>query len=147
MLDEKKTGLPLEKCVDLLLEQCDAFLKEPPPSKKIIKPLVPLFAFIGVVATTLLSAYLYAGSLISEFKACTTIVEWLNIIMSDLAPEIVGNPNLFNLFLVLCLCVVIVYLAIIFACTTIIVPLLDRKKQLAEELRSVLQYIKKCQTK
>ena len=145
MLDEKRTGLPIEKCVDLLLEQCDNALKEPPPSKKIIKKLVPPFAFIGLVMTTLLSAYLYADSPFSEIQVFAKPGEWLNVIMSDLAPELISDPRLLDLFLMLCVCLVVIYLVIAFIGVPLIVFRFDRTRHLTEELRSVLQYIKKCQ--
>lgn len=147
LITKNITGLSENDFIDLLVVECDDKLKETRPSKIAKKKIAPVGVLTGIIFTTLLTAYLYNNSLITnQVEVSKSLTEWVLNIMPELSNTIISNENTLTLFMILCFCIAIIYLTISFIFLPFIVSYIDRDWILTKELKSILRYIQKKQS-
>lgn len=142
IISDKVTGMSKEKCIKLLLEECDLKLKETRPSAVAKKRIAPILAPIGIVFTTLSTAYLNKVSLVSEsVEGTASLDEWFLEILKELGSSIISDDVTFTLFIVVCIYLIVFYLSLAFVILPIVISIIDRDWLLTAELKSILHVI------
>ena len=140
MLNEKVTGLPVNKCVDLLLRECDAMLKCTRPSETFKTRIKPILKFPGALFGILFSAYMCKGNSVSLPESELSLANQIGTFISKVLSI---SPDLLPSFVLLAILATVFYLYIVlFIIPYCCIPLLDRNWILAQELRDILTYIK-----
>lgn len=140
MLDKNATGLPINKCVDLLLSECDIMLNRTRPSETFITRIQPIQKFLGVLFGILFSAYIYKGDPVSLPESEISLINQIGTFLSE-ALRI--SPDLLPPFVFLAILATIFYFYVVFLIIPYcFIPLLDRDWILAQELKEILTYIK-----